>query len=156
VLVAFPCQPTEVSGRHARRSRRRFPGRWVSAWSTATASAGIAFRRNRIAAASCCETLGAGCAFRITTPTAAGHPSHQRLRLARADARAGSFDAALYRNNRNGTFTDVTRAAGLDVELYSMGVTVGDYDNDGFPDVFITAVGQNRLFRNTGEAHSST
>ena len=37
-----------------------------------------------------------------------------------------------------------------------MGVTVGDYDNDGFPDVFITAVGQNRLFRNTGEAHSST
>ena len=40
----------------------------------------------------------------------------------------------LYRNNRNGTFTDVTRAAGLDVELYGMGVAVGDFDNDGFPD----------------------
>ena len=57
----------------------------------------------------------------------------------------------LYRNNRNGTFTDVTRAAGLDVELYGMGVAVGDFNNDGFPDVFITCVGQNRLFRNTGK-----
>jgi hypothetical protein len=56
----------------------------------------------------------------------------------------------LYRNNRNGTFTDVTRAAGLDIELYGMGVAVGDYDNDGYPDLYITAVGQNRLFRNTG------
>ena len=56
----------------------------------------------------------------------------------------------LYRNNRNGTFTDVTRAAGLDVELYGMGVAVGDYDNDGFPDILVTCVGQNRLFHNTG------
>jgi hypothetical protein len=56
----------------------------------------------------------------------------------------------LYRNNRNGTFTDVTRAAGLDVEVYGMGVAVGDYNNDGFPDVLVTCVGQNRLFRNTG------
>ena len=57
----------------------------------------------------------------------------------------------LYRNNRNGTFTDVTRAAGLDVELYGMGVAVGDFNNDGFPDIFVTCVGQNRLFRNTGK-----
>jgi hypothetical protein len=57
----------------------------------------------------------------------------------------------LYRNNRNGTFADVTRAAGLDVELYGMGVAVGDFNNDGFPDIFITCVGQNRLFRNTGK-----
>src|SRR5439155_176386 len=57
----------------------------------------------------------------------------------------------LYRNNRNGTFTDVTRAAGLDVEMYGMGVAVGDYDNDGFPDILITCVGQNRLLRNTGK-----
>ena len=57
----------------------------------------------------------------------------------------------LYRNNRNGTFTDVTRAAGLDVEMYGMGVAVGDFNNDGFPDLFITCVGQNRLFRNTGK-----
>jgi hypothetical protein len=54
----------------------------------------------------------------------------------------------LYRNNHDGTFTDVTKKAGLDVTLYGMGVAVGDYDNDGWPDVFITAVGGNRLFRN--------
>ena len=57
----------------------------------------------------------------------------------------------LYRNNRNGTFTDVTRAAGLDIELYGMGVAVGDWNNDGFPDLLVTCVGQNRLFRNTGK-----
>ncbi len=58
---------------------------------------------------------------------------------------------ALYRNNRNGTFTDVTRSAGLDLEMYGMGVAVGDFNNDGFPDVLVTCVGQNRLFRNTGK-----
>jgi hypothetical protein len=57
----------------------------------------------------------------------------------------------LFRNNRNGTFSDVTKSAGLDVELYGMGVAVGDWNNDGFPDLLITCVGQNRLFRNTGK-----
>ncbi len=54
----------------------------------------------------------------------------------------------LFRNNHNGTFTDVTHAAGLDVETYALGIAVGDYDNDGEDDLFITAVGQSRLFRN--------
>jgi hypothetical protein len=58
--------------------------------------------------------------------------------------------AALYRNRGDGTFEDVTAACGLDVELYGMGVSVADYDNDGWPDIFITAVGGNRLFRNLG------
>jgi hypothetical protein len=57
---------------------------------------------------------------------------------------------ALYRNRGDGTFEDVTAAAGLDVELYGLGVAVGDFDNDGWPDLFITAVGGNRLFRNVG------
>ncbi len=54
---------------------------------------------------------------------------------------------ALYHND-GGKFTDVTAAMGLNVTLYGLGVTVGDYNNDGWPDVFITAVGGNRLFRN--------
>jgi len=56
----------------------------------------------------------------------------------------------LYHNNHDGTFTDVTHKAGLDVEMYGMGVAIGDYDNDGFDDLFITALGQSRLFHNNG------
>ena len=96
------------------------------------------------------ETLGSGCAFLdydsdgwqdILLINGMDWPGHKRQRST----------LRLYHNNRNGTFTDVTRAAGLDVELYGMGVAVGDYNNDGFPDIFITCVGQSRLFRNTGK-----
>jgi hypothetical protein len=55
----------------------------------------------------------------------------------------------LFHNNHNGTFTDVTRAAGLAIEAYALGVAVGDYDNDGDEDLFVTTVGQSLLFRNT-------
>jgi hypothetical protein len=59
---------------------------------------------------------------------------------------------ALYRNKGDGTFEDVTAASGLAVPMYGMGVTVGDFDNDGRPDLFVTGVGGNRLFRNvTGD-----
>jgi hypothetical protein len=56
----------------------------------------------------------------------------------------------LYHNNGNGTFTDVTQKAGLAIELYGMGAAVGDYDNDGFEDLFVTALGQCHLFHNNG------
>lgn len=56
----------------------------------------------------------------------------------------------LYRNDGHGHFTDVTAGSGLDVSFYGMGVAIGDYDNDGLPDVFITAVGGNHLFHNEG------
>ena len=58
--------------------------------------------------------------------------------------------STLYRNNRNGTFSDITRGSGLDVELYGIGGAAADFDNDGHVDVYITALGGNRLFRNTG------
>ena len=105
------------------------------------------------------ETLGSGCAFldydndgwtdillvngmdwKKPGPAKKGAPQHRSRTTLR-----------LYKNNRNGTFTDVTRKAGLDVEMYGMGVAVGDYNNDGFADIFISCVGQSRLFQNTGK-----
>ena len=56
----------------------------------------------------------------------------------------------LYKNNRDGTFTDVTKEAGLYKTGWASGVTVGDYNNDGFDDIFITYYGQNVLYRNNG------
>ncbi len=57
---------------------------------------------------------------------------------------------ALYHNNRDGTFTEVTAAMGLDIAIQGMGVAVGDYDNDGFDDLYITGIGGNHLFHNEG------
>ena len=117
-----------------------------------TSQAGIVFQHNSGAYGGKLlpETLGSGCAFLdydrdgwqdILLINAMDWPRHKSRRST----------LRLYKNNRNGTFTDVTRAAGLDIELYGMGVAVGDYNNDGFPDILITCVGQNRLFRNTGK-----
>ena len=101
-----------------------------------TASAGLTFRHNNGAYGGKLlpETLGSGCAFLdydndgwqdILLVNGADWPGHHTQRST----------LRLYRNNRNGTFTDVTRAAGLEVEMYGMGVAVGDFNNDGFPDV---------------------
>ena len=58
--------------------------------------------------------------------------------------------SALYRNNHDGTFTDVTVKAGLAESLYGIGVAAADYDNDGWTDIYLTAWGSNRLYRNQG------
>ncbi|MGA7412039.1 MAG: FG-GAP-like repeat-containing protein [Bryobacteraceae bacterium] len=55
---------------------------------------------------------------------------------------------ALYKNNRDGTFTDVTEKAGVAGGTFGMGVAVGDYDNDGWPDIFVTAYGRSILYKN--------
>ena len=117
-----------------------------------TTPAGIQFRHNSGAYGGKLlpETLGSGCAFLdydrdgwqdILLVNGMDWPGHRKQRTT----------LRLYRNNRNGTFTDVTKAARLDVECYGMGVAVGDYNNDGFPDIFISCVGQSRLFKNTGQ-----
>ena len=59
--------------------------------------------------------------------------------------------ARLYKNNRDGTFTDVTEKAGLHAAGWASGVCIGDYNNDGFEDIFCTFYGQNRLYRNNGD-----
>ncbi len=117
-----------------------------------TTSAGIQFAHNSGAYGGKLlpETLGSGCAFLDYDAD-----GWQDILLINGMDWAGQkrrrSTLKLYRNNRNGTFTDVTRSAGLEVELYGMGVAVGDYKNDGFPDILITCVGQNRLFKNTGK-----
>lgn len=62
----------------------------------------------------------------------------------------GKTKSALYRNNVDGTFTDVTDKAGVGDVGWGMGVAVGDYNNDGFDDLYVTCVGANRLFKNNG------
>jgi hypothetical protein len=64
--------------------------------------------------------------------------------------KSGKSFPALYHNNKDGTFTDVTVQAGLAIEIYGMGCAIGDYDNDGYDDIYITALGSNHLFRNLG------
>jgi hypothetical protein len=95
------------------------------------------------------ETIGAGCAFLdfdgdgdqdillVNGQPWPGQPGPRAL-------------PALYRNNGDGTFTDVTRGSGLDVSMYGMGVAAADYDNDGRIDVYLTGLGGNRLFHNLG------
>ncbi len=117
-----------------------------------TARAGIHFVHNNGAFGKkwLPETMGPGCAFLdydndgwpdillINSEDFSGHKVH------------GTTTLKLYHNNHNGTFTDVTRKAGLAVEMYGMGVAVGDYDNDGHDDIFVTALGQSHLFHNNG------
>jgi hypothetical protein len=64
--------------------------------------------------------------------------------------KTGKSYPALYHNNHDGTFTDVTREAGLAVESYGLGCAVGDYDNDGYDDLYVTTVGSNHLYHNLG------
>jgi hypothetical protein len=61
------------------------------------------------------------------------------------------YSNRLFRNNCDGTFTDVTEKAGVAGEGYSMGVAVGDYDNDGYPDIFVAGVNRNILYHNRGD-----
>jgi hypothetical protein len=62
---------------------------------------------------------------------------------------------ALYRNNHNGTFTDVTAASGLNASVYGLGAAAGDADNDGKEDLYVTALGGNHLYRNLGDGKFS-
>ena len=96
------------------------------------------------------ETLGPGVAF--IDYDSDGWPDIFLVNGTEWPGRASKHSTPkLYHNNHDGTFTDVTHKAGLDkVEMFGMGVAVGDFDNDGYDDLFVTAYGQSHLFHNNG------
>ena len=98
------------------------------------------------------ETMGGGCAFFDFDDDGDQDLLFVNSKRWPWDKREETEPAimALYRNDGSGKFEDVTAGSGLDVSLYGMGAAVGDYDGDGQVDVFISAVGPNRLFRNQG------
>src|SRR4051794_7184285 len=94
------------------------------------------------------ETVGCGCAFLDYD-----NDGWLDIFVLSGTTIEGTPDATnrLYKNNRDGTFTDVTDKAGLRRTGWASAVTVGDYDNDGFDDLFVTYWGQNVLYRNNGD-----
>ena len=116
-----------------------------------TAQAGIRFKHNNGAFGKkyLPESIGAGCAFLDFD-----NDGWQDILLVNSmdwpDQKKRKSYPALYRNNKDSTFTDVARQSGLAVEMYGIGVAVADYDNDGHQDIYITCLGPNHLFRNLG------
>ncbi|HEX3875811.1 MAG TPA: CRTAC1 family protein [Bryobacteraceae bacterium] len=94
------------------------------------------------------ETLGSGCAF--FDADGDGWPDILLINDKDWAPRGRKSLLALYRNNHDGSFTDITRGSGLDIEMYGMGAAIGDYDNDGRDDVYITALDGDHLFHNEG------
>src|SRR6266487_626689 len=116
-----------------------------------TTQAGIHFTHNNAAFGKkyLPETMGPGCAFLDYDND--GWPDILLVNGENWPAHPGpQTTLKLYHNNHDGTFTDVTRKAGLAVPIFGLGVAVGDYDNDGFDDLFVTALGQSHLFHNNG------
>ncbi|HKP85485.1 MAG TPA: CRTAC1 family protein [Blastocatellia bacterium] len=116
-----------------------------------TAQSGIRFKHNSGAFGKkyLPETLGAGCAFLDYDND--GWQDVLLINSMNWPERKGAKSLpALYHNNRNGTFADVTKEAGLAVEMYGLGCAVADYDNDGNEDIYVTCLGANHLFRNAG------
>ncbi|HEY3997412.1 MAG TPA: CRTAC1 family protein [Candidatus Xenobia bacterium] len=115
----------------------------------ATEEAGIHFKhyRGSFGGRYMPEIMGSGCAW-----IDYDNSGRQSLLLLNGTDfrghRRGAHWPALYRNNGDGTYTDVTREVGLAVDMYAMGVAVGDYDNDGWADLFVTTLTGNRLFHN--------
>jgi hypothetical protein len=138
------------------RSRTR---PWMSAppsvfFTDVAAAAGINFRHDNAASPEkyLIETMGAGCAWIDYDQNGLFDLYLVNSAPTRAYAPKTAQRSALYRNNGDGTFTDVTAKAGVGAEnLFGMGVAVGDYDNDGFPDLLVLGYGRSILYHNNGD-----
>jgi len=148
VVTAAPVQPPQVR----EKPKLELP---AIPFTDVTASAGIHFKHESGAAGEKLlpETMGGGCAF-------LDYDGDGDQDLLFVNSCRWPWDTrplpelpptmALYQNDGRGNFSDVTTAAGLNVTFYGQGVAVGDYDRDGDPDLFFSAVGLNHLFRNDG------
>jgi hypothetical protein len=117
-----------------------------------TAQAGLRFVHNNAAFGKkyLPETMGPGVAFIDYDND--GYPDVLLLNGQDWPGRARTASTSkLYHNNHNGTFSDGTARSGLGVPMFALGAAIGDYDNDGFDDIFVTALGQSHLFHNTGK-----
>jgi hypothetical protein len=150
VFLALLTAGCRVHSRHAGRTENTPSGpvRFINV----TREAGIQFRHRNGAFGRkyMPETTGSGCAFfdadgdgwlDLLAINGTDWPGH----------RTGSYSSALFRNRGDGTFVDVTRGAGLPPDVYGMGAAVGDYDNDGHEDLYLTCLGPNHLLHNRGD-----
>jgi hypothetical protein len=131
--------------------RTPHPAESVTRFTDVTAPTGITFRHTNGATGQKLlpETMGGGVV--VLDFDADGRPDLFFVNGRTWPGAGGSpTPSVLYRNNGHGAFEDVTAAAGLNVELYGMGGCAGDFDNDGFADLFVAAVGGGRLYRNVG------
>jgi hypothetical protein len=116
--------------------------------------AGITFRHDNAASPEkfLIETMGSGCGWIDYNQDGLLDLYLVNGAATQAYTPAGPLRSALYRNNGDGTFTDVTTKAGVGAEgLFGMGVAVGDYDNDGFPDLLVLGYGRCILYHNNGD-----
>ncbi len=150
VLLLLPLL-TSVPG--VRSQARNTPSAATVVFEDVTKKSGITWIHNNAqsAARHLPETVGGGCAF-------IDYDNDGWLDMFFVNSGTSDFFTpttpirnALYRNNRDGTFTDVTVQAGVTKDSFGMGVAAADYDADGFQDLYVTSYGRNTLFKNTGK-----
>jgi len=146
LLVAAACTPAPETETHTVASTK--PADVV--FTDVTETAGIAFSHHngRSGQKLLPETLGSGVVFFDYDNDA--RPDLLLVNSRPWEAQAEPVTSKLYRNNGDGSFTDVTAGSGLETELFAIGAAAGDYDNDGLTDLYVTALEGDRLYRNTG------
>ena len=147
LCVGLACEPSNGPQVPLKQAPTRIP----VIFTDVTADAGIDFEHHngRSGRKYLPETLGSGAAFFDYD-----NDGDQDIFLVNSRPWSGDGDGVtskLYRNEGNGTFGDATTESGLAIPMYGLGVAAGDYDNDGFADLYVTVLDGDRLFRNRGD-----